>query len=228
MGIHSPCIAAATQLDRHGSEILPQSPCRNVPLPKIEREEMRFLTPAEIVDLAEAIHARCRALVFVGAYGGLRTGELAGLRPSRVDLLVGTVTVAEILTQAKGKLIAGPPKTRAGRRTVWLPPFVVRELEAHLAAAQRVGCHVFTAAGGGAAAGPGLSGALFGAGDQGSRPAGPAHPRPSPHRRGPVDRRRRDAQGGHRARGAPRSASPWTATATRRSLAGRGGAGAIQ
>jgi hypothetical protein len=45
------------QLDRHGPEILAQSPCRNVPLPRIEREEMRFLTPAEIVDLAEAIHA---------------------------------------------------------------------------------------------------------------------------------------------------------------------------
>jgi hypothetical protein len=57
---------------------LAQSPCRNVPLPKIEREEMRFLTPAEIVDLAEAIHARHRALVFVGACGGLRIGELAG------------------------------------------------------------------------------------------------------------------------------------------------------
>jgi integrase len=51
-----------------------------VPLLKIEREEMRFLTPAEIVDLAEAIHARHRALVFVGAYGGLRIGELAGPR----------------------------------------------------------------------------------------------------------------------------------------------------
>jgi hypothetical protein len=36
-----------------------------------------------------------------GAYGGLRTGELAGLRPSRVDLLVGTVTVAEILTRPR-------------------------------------------------------------------------------------------------------------------------------
>jgi integrase len=70
---------------------LAQSPCRNVPLPKIEREEMRFLTPAEIVDLAEAIHPRYRALVFVGAYGGLRIGELAGLRPSRVDLLTGAV-----------------------------------------------------------------------------------------------------------------------------------------
>jgi hypothetical protein len=38
---------------------------------------MRFLARAEIVDLAEAIHARYRALVFVGAYGGLRIGELA-------------------------------------------------------------------------------------------------------------------------------------------------------
>jgi hypothetical protein len=35
-----------------------------------------------------------------------------------VDLLVGAVTVAEILTEVKGKLIAGPPKTHAGRRTV--------------------------------------------------------------------------------------------------------------
>ena len=59
---------------------LAQTPCRNVPLPKIEREEMRFLTPAEIVHLAEVIHPRYRALVFVGAYGGLRIGELAGLR----------------------------------------------------------------------------------------------------------------------------------------------------
>jgi integrase len=119
-----------------------------VPLPKIEREEMRFLTP-EIVDLAEAIHARYRVLVFVGAYSGLRMGELAGLRQSRVDLLAGAVTVAEILTEVKGKLIAGPPKTRARGRTVGLPPFVVRELEAHLAVAQRPGSHIFTAPGGG-------------------------------------------------------------------------------
>jgi integrase len=30
--------------------------------------------------------------------------------------------VAETLTEVKGKLIAGPPKTRAGRRIVGLPP----------------------------------------------------------------------------------------------------------
>jgi integrase len=82
--------------------------------------------------------------VFVGAYGGLRMGELAGLRQSRVDLRAGAVAMVEALTEVKGKLIAGRPKTRASRRTVGLPPFVVRKLEAHLAAAERPGSHVFT------------------------------------------------------------------------------------
>ena len=48
-------------------------------------------------------------------------GELAGLRRSRVDLLRGTVEVAEIITEVGGRLRVGPPKTRASRRTVGLP-----------------------------------------------------------------------------------------------------------
>jgi integrase len=77
---------------------------------------MRFLTPAEVTTLADAIKARYRALVLVGAYGGLRIGELAGLRRGRVDLLRGTVTVAEIVVEVRGVLHIGPPKTRASRR----------------------------------------------------------------------------------------------------------------
>jgi integrase len=79
---------------------------------KVEREEMRFLTPAQVATLADAIDPRYRALVLVGAYGGLRIGELAGLRRSRVDLLRGTVTVAEIVVEVRGVLHIGPPKTR--------------------------------------------------------------------------------------------------------------------
>jgi hypothetical protein len=88
--------------------MLAQSPCRRVPLPKVEREEMRFLTPARVATLADAIASRYRALVLVGAYGGLRIGELAGLRRGRVDLLRGTVEVAEILTEVRGELFTGP------------------------------------------------------------------------------------------------------------------------
>jgi integrase len=128
---------------------LAQTPCRKIPLPPIEREEMRFLTPAEIVTLAEAIRPTYRALVLVGAYGGLRIGELAGLRRGHVDLLRGTVRVAEIITEVSGKLHIGPPKTRASRRTVGLPRFVVRELETQLAGGGTPDDHVFTAPEGG-------------------------------------------------------------------------------
>jgi integrase len=120
-----------------------------VPLPKVEREEMRFLTPAEVATLADAIAPRYRALVLVGAYGGLRIGELAGLRRSRVDLLRGTVTVAEIVVEVRGVLHIGPPKTRASRRTVGLPSFVAEELAAHLTGPGDPESFVFTAPHGG-------------------------------------------------------------------------------
>jgi integrase len=129
--------------------MLAQSPCRRVPLPRVQREEMRFLTSGEVAILAEAIQPRYRALVLVGAYGGLRIGELAGLRRRRVDLLRGTVQVAEIVVEVGGVLHIGPPKTRASRRTVGLPRFVVEELAAHLAGLGDPEAFVFTAPGGG-------------------------------------------------------------------------------
>jgi integrase len=114
--------------------MLAQSPCRGVALPKVEHEEMRYLNPAEIACLAEVIRPGYQALVFVGAYGGLRIGELAGLRRSLVDLDAGTVDVAETVVEVEGRLLFGPPKTRAGRRRIRLPRRVVDELALHLRA----------------------------------------------------------------------------------------------
>jgi integrase len=117
--------------------MLAQTPCRGVALPKVEHEEMRYLNPAEIACLAEAIRPGYQVLVFVGAYGGLRIGELAGLRRSRVDLDAGTVDVAETVVEVEGRLLFGPPKTRAGRRRIGLPRSVVDELALHLRAPGR-------------------------------------------------------------------------------------------
>jgi integrase len=114
------------------ADMIARSPCRAVRLPKVEREEMRFLTPADVARLAGVINPRYRALVLVAACGGLRIGELAGLRRRRVDLLRGTVDVAEIVVEVRGQLYTGPPKTRAGRRTVGIPRAVVEELAAHM------------------------------------------------------------------------------------------------
>ena len=95
--------------------------------------EMRFATVAQVAALADAINERYRALVLVAAYGGLRWGELVGLRVKRVDLLHGRVTVAEQVAEVNGRLIPGPPKTDAGRRTITLPAVAAVALAEHLA-----------------------------------------------------------------------------------------------
>jgi integrase len=64
------------------ADMIPRSPCRAVRLPSVEREEMRFLTPAGVARLADAIGPSYRALVLLGAYAGLRIGELAGVTPA--------------------------------------------------------------------------------------------------------------------------------------------------
>jgi integrase len=95
--------------------------------------EMRFATVAQVAALAEAVGDRYRALVLVAAYGGLRWGELVGLKVKRVDLLHGRVTVAEQVGEVNGQFIPGPPKTQAGRRTVTLPAVAAAALADHLA-----------------------------------------------------------------------------------------------
>ena len=108
--------------------MIPRTPCRRMSLPKIDRQEMRFLSPHEVARLAAAIRPDYRALILLGAYGGLRIGEMAGLHRGRVDLAQGIVQVVEVVTEPTGKLHLGPPKTRAARRTVGLPQFVVEAL----------------------------------------------------------------------------------------------------
>jgi hypothetical protein len=128
-------------------------------------------------------------------------GELAGLRQGLVDLLVGAVTVAEILTEVKGKLIAGPARDArrpSDRRAAAPSSSVTGGISA---AAERPGSHVFTAPGAGRCVSRAFGRAL-----------GCRLPRQPTCRactstifatpRGVVDRRPRDAQGGRHARGA--------------------------
>jgi integrase len=114
------------------AKLLRSSPCYNVPLPRIEREEMRFLTPMEVWRLADTITSRYRALVLVGCYGGLRIGELAGLERQHVEHGRSRLRVVQGLVEVHGQISIGPLKTRASRRTVSLPGPVFEALAEHL------------------------------------------------------------------------------------------------
>jgi integrase len=110
-----------------------RNPCAGVKLPAETARKMRFLEAAEAAALADTITPHYRPLVLTAAYVGLRWGELAGLKLNRVDLLRRTIRVEEQLLEVNGKLIFGPPKTKAGVRTVTIPASLVEVLAEHFA-----------------------------------------------------------------------------------------------
>ena len=97
-------------------------------------EERPVATIAEVDALADAVAPQYRAMILLAAWCSLRFGELAALTRQRVNPIQGVIDVQETLVEtADGQHRLGPPKTKAGRRTVSIPPHILPEVEAHLA-----------------------------------------------------------------------------------------------
>jgi integrase len=74
---------------------------------------------------------RLYALFHLVALRGLRRGEVAGLRWGDLDLDAGTLTVTGQLQQLGGRMVAGPPKSDAGRRVIALDKTTIAALREH-------------------------------------------------------------------------------------------------
>jgi integrase len=87
----------------------------------------------ELVDhLLPAVPERYRAPVALAGGTGLRWGECAGLCWDAVDLVGNLVRVVRVAVEVSGHVSEKPyPKSRAARRTVPLPAFVVDLLTEH-------------------------------------------------------------------------------------------------
>jgi integrase len=111
------------------------NPCEGIRLPPRRRKDTDDLTITRdelFTKLLPAVPARYRALVALAAGTGLRWGECAGLRWDAVDLAAGIVRVIRVAEEVSGHVTLKPyPKSRAGRRSVPLPPFVVAALTEH-------------------------------------------------------------------------------------------------
>ena len=124
------------------------NPCAGVELPSPRSPEMLFLTAAEVRSLAAAVDERrlersqrrpgpsvappYGLLVEFAAFTGLRAGETSALRVGSLDLRARTVHVARSASTVRGQRIEGEPKTRAGRRTVFVNQALSERLRAHL------------------------------------------------------------------------------------------------
>lgn len=116
------------------------NPCRSGRrakyLPRIEHVERQYRNAEEIEALARAMDPRFSALVYVGAYLGLRWGELAGLKRDNLDMLRRQVKVVGSLERTGGGFrYVEETKTMSSRRTLPMTSFITDQVAAHLATA---------------------------------------------------------------------------------------------
>lgn len=110
---------------------LARNVAEQIDLPRVQASEKRFLSHAQVEQLADLVGPEWRLLARFLAYTGLRWGEAAAMKVSRVDLLRRRVIVAESVTPVRGVMTFGPTKGHE-RREVPIPKFLAKELEAQI------------------------------------------------------------------------------------------------
>ncbi len=108
-----------------------KSPCQDIDLPEVPEVERPVLiqddddpsdfdgvwtlSNDELIALAEALGPNYGLMVWIGAYLGMRWGEVAGLTVASLNLLRGEIRVMLALDRQR---LLDEPKTSAGKRTI--------------------------------------------------------------------------------------------------------------
>ena len=107
---------------------LDKNPVHGIRLRETEaRKERRFYSPPQVRMLLAVLPEPCRTIVLLAVLTGLRIGEILALRWKRVDLLRGTLEVAETFSEGE----FGTPKTRSSRRSIPISSILRQALEEH-------------------------------------------------------------------------------------------------
>lgn len=128
-------VLSTVMLEAVRDELIDKTPCRErvtKPKGRTVTDEDEVLSPQEFAKyVAEVPEAHGYRMATKLAYwGGLRSGEVRGLRRCDVDLKAGTLRVAQQVIKLDGKnIISSDLKTEAGGRVVHLPKTLVKELK---------------------------------------------------------------------------------------------------
>jgi integrase len=98
-------------------------------LPQVHRGDLRAWDSQQIDGFLRHVERdRLRPLWRFLIATGVRSGEALGLRWSDVDLDAGSATIRRQRVVAGGRVVDGPPKTKAGQRTIALDTTTVAVL----------------------------------------------------------------------------------------------------
>jgi integrase len=113
--------------------VIPRNPCRIRGAGDEKSGERPVLTVAQVLDLADRMkNPRYRALIQLVTFASLRWGEAIALRRGDIDLAAGTVSIRRQYIELGTGHALGPPKSRAGFRTVAIPAPIAQALAEHL------------------------------------------------------------------------------------------------
>lgn len=105
-----------------------KNPSDDIRLPRIRKRIRGYLTDHQVETLARQCRGYSDVVMFL-AYTGLRWGEMAGLRVGRLDLVKNRIDVVEAMSDPRGKVVWGTPKSHE-RRSVPFPEFLRTPLAA--------------------------------------------------------------------------------------------------
>jgi integrase len=104
------------------------NPTHDLNMPAVRGKRDRIATPEKAAALIAALPADLRAVWSTAFYGGLRRGELRGLRWEHVDLAAGVIRVEAGWDSKEGAIL---PKSRKGQRRVPIPAGLRDSLTEH-------------------------------------------------------------------------------------------------
>ncbi len=114
-------------------DLIVRSPCRVEGAGREQAVERPTATISECQRAVDATPAPYRVALLLGSWGQLRRGEVLALQRGDVDLSAGSVRVQRGWTLTEnGQTVLGPPKSDAGKRTLFLPPHVQVAIAGHL------------------------------------------------------------------------------------------------
>lgn len=115
-------------------EVVASSPCRIRGASISPRVlEIRPATVSELETAVAALPADRQAIALLCGWCALRIGEALELRRGDLDLRRGQLTIGRAVSWLEGGPVVGTPKSRAGMRTVAIPPHILGALSRHLA-----------------------------------------------------------------------------------------------
>ena len=121
-------------------KLLHHNPAADVAKARPAEREMQVMTERQARQFLEAAKPHRHYAMFALALGsGMRQGELLALQWSDIDFERGTIEVKRSLSQVGKDFIVKEPKSKAGKRSILLPPFVLAALRDHRQAALKSG-----------------------------------------------------------------------------------------